>query len=270
MIGYLLRSNPPHMYHVRIIEEGFAFDFSVRLYEYICKTLAVPVRGVLAERFEALPKTVSDDTVSVVVQLPYMSYPNLSHKKLDHAAIAVCAEDVQLLFDCLNSPFMKEDDVTALALSTASQHVVIRTTYWHREDWHVCGMEVGFSPVTARVLAHTYRDDTAIPVVVRVVLDTFLRLSESTRRGFLRRKVHHQFGVGHYGISCFVRGGGVPSLTVPGNCACLGANPDDFQHDFELSSHNLDMPLQQMAMLAGVVSFWNDVVKPLHTVEQGA
>jgi hypothetical protein len=60
-----------------------------------------------------------------------------------------------------------------------------------------------------------------------------------------------------------VRDSGVPQFSVPGNCACLGENPDTFSYSRGMYSHNLDSTLQQMTMLTAVVTFWNDVLKPL-------
>lgn len=79
----------------------------------------------------------------------------------------------------------------------------------------------------------------------------FLYKDSKKRREFLR----------HSGDSfqAHIRDCGTPHFSVAGNCACLGASPDDFSDLLFLNSHNLDSSLQQISMLAAVVKMCEDL-----------
>ena len=76
------------------------------------------------------------------------------------------------------------------------------------------------------------------------------------------KKNFRKYGGSFTNTRALVRAGGTPHFIVPGNCARLGANPDDFRYSLEMYSRDIDSPLQQFSMLAGIISFWNEFLTP--------
>jgi hypothetical protein len=87
-----------------------------------------------------------------------------------------------------------------------------------------------------------------------VMRDVFSKLQD------IQLEKRHHKKMSPFGFSCeFIREGHV-TLSVLGNCACLGTNPDghtidwyDWESGFaELEFHNIDMPEQRISLLAGL------------------
>jgi hypothetical protein len=126
-------------------------------------------------------------------------------------------------------------------------------------------MELGFCEVIATLLKETYKVETSIDTAVHEAMLTYLKLSTKTKREFEKETKNKSiFYSGMFGVVAKVRDSGVPHFSVPGNCACLGENPDTFSYSRGIDSHNLDSTLQQMTMLVAVVTFWNKVLRPLY------
>ena len=223
-------------------------------------------REELKDFFLAIPMKEIDDRIVFLVELPFIHFPNYKHKKTDWGKLHICAKQLQLLFDLFNM-FPKDDErplLQTFSLSSNSQLMLIATGYTEEGGYHASPVEVGFSKSAHELLVREYPQGVTLDGCVEAIHEDYFGLSTTTKRELERekRKLLRWRG-GFTGITSMIRHGGIPHFVVPGNCACLGANPEEFNRRKEMYSHNLDSPLQQMAMLASLVTFWNGVLRPL-------
>lgn len=266
MLGYILRDSPRELYRVEIVENGFVFTWKESLNVFFLQQM----RGVKVTNFFAtLEKSIDGGVVSVKITLPFITYPNFAHKKLDWNEIKRCAKKIQLLLWLLNNLFEVEKvkNGADFFLSQEPQLIAVNTYYSEGEDGSQpnAGLDAGFSPDICQLLSKRYTNDEALPLQTDKVFHFYSGLTVSSKKEYQREQGRYlRYGRNFHSVCVYMRKAGIPHFIVPGNCACLGANPDNFKVDHEISSHNLDTPLQQMAMLAAVVVFWNDILKPLH------
>lgn len=259
MLGHKLRNNPFETYRIEVKGSAFCFVITRAFFEYIC---TIVTRVEVRTDFLAIRREEGDRLVTFFVDLPFITYPNYAHKSLDRGILRSCAEQVSLLL-YLFSHFSPEEG--SYFLSKDPQLLCVVTTYRSDTNFHACALEVGYSQDICKLLSKKYTQDTVIHSCEESAFNMYYSLSSKRKREF--EKAEKDFGEyrgGFMGITVVVRKGGVPHFVVPGNCACLGANPDEFKYQRDMYSHNLDTPLQQMTMLAAIVSFWNDVLRPLY------
>ena len=261
MLGYLLEKRPQEIYRIKIVDGGFLFKIKESFFLYILGLVREEIRIKLLET----SKATIDGVIVFDINLPYIKYPNYKHKSTDWEKLGKCAELMSLLLS-IGNRFPKDgENYSKFALSESSQLMAISTNY-SEGDWHSAPISVGFSQRACELLSEKYKEHEGVNVCEDVMNNIYLHLSSKTKREFDKgTSSFERYSGGFVGISASVRNGGVPHFIVPGNCACLGANPDRFKYDRDLDSHNMDSSLQQMAMLAGVVTFWNDVLRPLAT-----
>lgn len=264
MLGRFLEERPQDLYRVKLVDSGFLFTITKIFFEYL---LSVIKREEVMKDFSAITRDEVNGEVVFLVELPFIHFPNHAHKTTDWKKLRVCAEQIMLLFRLLNL-FPKDEDLSRLdsfSLSDGIQLMAISTSYSSERGFHASPLEVGFSQKAHELLSEAYTCDTHLEGCEKVACNTYFGLSTKTKREFEKeRKSFLKYSGGFMGITAKVRGGGVPHFVVPGNCACLGANPDSFRYDRDLQSHNMDSSLQQMTMLASVFTFWNDVLQPLY------
>lgn len=261
MLGYLLKERPQKTYHLEITHDGFAFKIKKDLYRYFFEFIT---RGDIRSHFLLIPKTTSGDTVTLNISLPFITFPNLEHRKTDWRKLQKCAEQISLLFHLLNMG-IESGETPDFFFGDELQLMTIATSYRRDTHFHACAIGVGFSKKARELLSKKYPSGARISECEKISAEHFYGLSLSRKNEFDRKiNSNKNYGGRHNSINVSVRNGGVPHFIVPGDCACLGTNPDQFKHDGELNSHNLDTTLQQMAMLASLISFWNKVLMPLY------
>lgn len=264
MIGYLLRENPQEIYRIEITEDSFLFSFKEALYTFLLEEVTrLEFRKTDFETIE-----VTEGIATLRVTLPFIPLPNYSHKKIEWEKLSECAEQIHLLLWLLNMT-LSEKSVPEFFLSENPQLMLIETSYSKNHDFHGHAINVGFSPNICEMLAKKYVEGERIRKCEETSFRFYFGLSSKTKKEYEdAKKMHLKYGGNFNSIVASIRPGGTPHFIVPGNCACLGANPDEFVYDNEISSHNLDTSLQQMAMLSSLVSFWNEVLKPLHKMNK--
>lgn len=262
MLGYLLRSDPREIYRVNISENVIVFTVRRELVDDI---LVKVTRKELIDSLLAIARTEEGNIVDFSVTLPFITFPNYAHKGVDWEALGKCANEVRILFWLFNLYLSDDWFESSFKLSDMPQLMAIATQYSKDRDMHACPMEVGFSEKIAQLLKEKFEKQTTVDVAINEGGSVYLKLTEKTKRSFAKEKKYLKR---HYGgmsrVVAYVRDSGVPQFSVPGNCACLGANPDSFQDERDMYSHNLDSTLQQMTMLVAVVTFWNEILKPLY------
>lgn len=262
MFGYVLRNNPCEIYRMHISENVIIFTVRDTVVDDIVKKVT---RKEMIDEFQAIDRMREGKAFYFSINLPFITFPNHAHKSLNWKALGKCAEKISLLFYLFNMYFDDSSKNEDFYLSDNLQLLTVATGYSKTRDMHACPMQLCFSEEIAQKLAKKYRRETSIDVAVREASLVYLSLSSKTKRDFEKGK--KDFGSGYSGmfdVVAKVRDSGVPQFSVPGNCACLGENPDTFRYSYGMYSHNLDSTLQQMTMLVAVVTFWNEVLRPLH------
>jgi hypothetical protein len=254
MLGYILRKEPCEFYRVNLTQDGVIITLATSLYQHMMKE-------ILSQKKQCILSNVGivqeKDTTICSIPFPYISYPNTSHKKINWEGMRKSAESLSVILSYLSCVY---DEAHRYPISEKSQLVLMECFSQERYS----SITVGFSPKAMCVLKENAEDGKYFPSIVRTMTVAHEKLSETTTKGFLRKTQEGgRIGITHQNFSAIIRKEGVPNFNVPGNCACLGANPDNFKIDGFLTPHNIDTPLQLLTMVVGVVSFWNETLKPL-------
>ena len=250
------------IYSIEVVENGFDLTMRESLFHYF---VGLVTKEEPRKTFLGIPKTIVDGLCVLHITLPFIDFSIQKKGVIDWNGLGICAEQVSLLLELLNFCVPEGEQVLDFCLSNDVQLVAIDA--YHRKDggYHANGMRVRFSERARSLLQKEYGEGVDLPSCKVCAGEVYGKLSSETKKEFnrMRSDCANRYG-GAFGVRAMVRKKGVPDFAVPGNCACLGANPDNFQYSGEIDSHNLDTSLQQMAMLAAVVTFWNDVLRPLH------
>lgn len=262
MRGYVLKDNPCEIYRIHISDDVIIFTVRDTLVDDI---LVKVTRKEVLDTFLAIDRTREGRAVYFSVKLPFITFPNYAHKGIDWKSLRECAEKISILLFLFNMYFDGKKSNEIFHMSKSPQLIVIATSYYKTEDMHACPMELGFCEAIAVLLKETYKVETSIDASVHEAMLVYLKLTSKTKREFEKEKKYFKNSYrGMLGVIARVRDSGVPHFSVPGNCACLGENPDTFSYSRGVYSHNLDSTLQQMTMLVAVVTFWNKVLRPLY------
>lgn len=256
--------NGGEVYRMEIVEKGFLFKISEALYQHF---LSKVTNKRYLELLSETPKTTIGGVAILHINLPFVDFSKGTEGGIDWEGLATNAQQLEILFSLVACLFPDDAESTdSYCLSKDVQLMTMSTSYRADNHFHSCGMSVEFSDRAYGLLRNQYTKDTIIPRCEEKIVDFYFGLSADSQAELDEQKQEYlgAGGGGPFGVRGMVREQGVPAFTVPGNCACLGANPDDFKYSKDLHSHNLDTPLQQMSMLAGLVTFWNEVLIPLH------
>ncbi|MFZ2303393.1 MAG: hypothetical protein WAV98_01215 [Minisyncoccia bacterium] len=251
------------IYSLEIVENGFAFKIKETLYQHF---LSLIKNEEILKRLLEIPRTTVGNLCVFRIALPFVDFSGNENKGLAWDNLAKCSKQLGILFMLTNDILTEEEQTPELCLSDDLQLMNITAVYRSDTRFHACPMSVVLSKRGYNLLRENYTKDTIIPLCEEKALDFYFGMSSATKAEFDQSKEDYlRAGGVVFGVRAMIRYQGVPSFTVPGDCACLGANPDEFKYSRLVNSHNLDTPLQQMAMLASVVTLWNEVLKPLHT-----
>lgn len=249
------------IYSMEITETGFVLKITEALYQFFIEVISNPdMISILKE----IPIKADGKHVTFHINLPFIDFSKGGD--IDWINLGKIADQFNFLF--VLTAFLLPDEKDFLPSYYLSDDVQLMSILAaHREDVHsnACAIEVNFSQKAYNLLRETYQKDTVIPLCEEKAIDTYLGLSSRSKASFKKEKsMYLESSGGPFGLRAMVKAGGIPSFTVPGNCACLSNNSDEFEFSRDLNSHNLDTPLQQMTMLTSLVTFWNEVLKPLH------
>ncbi len=256
MFGYLLRNEPAEIYRLNLSGEGFEVKCSRTLLEDIFNNTRNEEMLTLLKGIDF--REDGQDCRIASITLPYINFPNLSHKKADWEAMTYATRQLGTLLEQMNC---RLEDCSRFSMSNQPQ--LIAFDCWCSEG--AAPIAVGFSPLARKLLVRHWKEGGPLLNVQQKMTTCHERLSATRKRDAFRvikdskRPFPKLFGNATAGIR---KEEGTPSFTVPGNCACLGANPDRFKLDGDIDSHNMDTPLQLLTMMTGVVSFWNDELVP--------
>lgn len=262
MLGYLLRKNPLEIYRITIDNDVISFTITKALFDALSTFVT---RIEVRDRLFAIDRKEEGDVVSFLVTLPFITFPNFAHKGINWRVLGECSEKVSLLLWLINIYLEPKESSEPFFLSDKPQLMAVATSYSKEREMHACPMEVGFSESATILLNQKYQKVTSVDVAAHEAARVYLRLSAKSKKEFekeMKYLKHSQSGM--FGVIAMVRDSGVPQFSVPGNCACLGENPDRFRDSRDMCSHNLDSTLQQMTMLVAVVTFWNKFLTHLY------
>lgn len=249
------------MYRFEITDKGFNLVIAEAFYNFILSQISSQdALAILSE----IPRVSAKGLVVFRMSLPFMNSNN--HSELVNVpSSGKCAKQVSFLLLMFNHFSSKEDCLPEFMLRDKYQLLTIETIYNPEEIHGGCHMGVCFSKVARDLLHERYPENSVIPVCEEAIFNFYFGLTmnkedfEKKRQAFLTRDCS-----GCEFISTVVEKG-VPRFTVPtGNCACLGSSLVRFNSNGEMHCHNVDRPSQHFALLAGVVTLWNEVLRPLH------
>jgi len=118
------------------------------------------------------------------------------------------------------------------------------------QHFHSAGLGLSLSP-TARKYFEGMGDDVALAGAVEAMEDHYRKLYPSGNKIKLFRGA----------IRAGIRQHGVLGITTVGDCACIGAMPEQFGENrgCYLHSHNVDTVAQQLNLLVGIAYIWQMV-----------
>lgn len=266
MLGYKLVKQRGEMYRMGIDGEKFHLTMSRAFYDYLM--VKSSLREDLRACIQKIRAALYTDVVTFEMTLPFIPRPNYGHRGIDWECLIMRSEQISLLLNLLN--FTQEEVQDELRLSERPQLLAIQTAHIRRGDFANSPLELGLHPVAFGILAEECKSDTVVAAAEKVILDFYLGMScQSLKERESRERDFRKYGGSFMGCCTAVRAGGTPHFIVPGNCACLGANPGEFKYEHSMYSHNVDSSLQQLSMLAGIITFWNDFLTPKWLAKHG-
>jgi hypothetical protein len=237
-----------------VTETGFEVLLSARLHAEIASS-AVTSTGVLP--FKKIVLDEKKNTARYTVPLPYITFPNHTHKTVNWEEMRISSLHLGTLLSILRE-YVEEND-PKFVLHDKPQMVIVECGVTER--WAYVG--AGFSPKAKKILATIAANQGVMfQKIQERMQNCYARLSSKTKQEFLLNTKKNGTLVAFSGVGIGVRKGGVPQLSAPGNCCCLGASPDEFSERGELYPHNIDSPLQLFTIVTGIVDLWNEELKP--------
>ena len=264
MLGCILQENSGQLYSALLADYGFEVKLSESLYKEIKARLNNSVRGLI----ETTPKTLLGGVMTFHYDLPFIDLKGGGKKQIGWEALNLQTERIGALFDMANFFFWKEHFQDGLALSADDQ--LLNIEVGQRGDYsHIA---VGFSPLAVRLMSGL-QGEIQIPDGAEIAMTYYNRLSCKTKAEFDREMSRISTGASYMsGATAYIRDSKnkhVPQFSVPGNCACMGNNPDDYKYESVVTPHNMDTSLQVMSMLAAVVKLHEFLTVLKARVEQG-
>lgn len=266
MLGYTLEGLSGELYRMAVVDKGLILTISRAFYDYLL--------GMLSEQkdrekyFLGIRAVLSFDVVKFELGLPFIPFPNRPRREIDWDTLWERSEQASFLLNLFNYGVM--DDHSCFLLSANPQLMAVSTgTIRDRERLVACPIELGFHQSAFDVLKEECQDDLVVREAEELILKFYTSMSCLTKREKERQERNfRKYGTSFTGICAMIRAGGTPHFIVPGNCACLGEDPDRFKDSLSMYSHNMDSPLQQLSMLVGLASFWNDFLMPMWQARQ--
>lgn len=255
MLVTLAKKRQPELYRVELHKNGIGFKIKKNLHRHLAMYAVAPI---IKERFHSIPCTTSKDIVCMEITFPDKQSTTLDikQKRRRNEEFKNCVSDITLLFDLLNYSF-ETRDVSGKYLSKQPQLVFLEC-YQSTNGLGSNSVEVGLNSKARKLLAHEYQKECRI---------SGPEWSASQYWSDFSYKKDHEPSSGTSTtneIKIVIQGGGIPDITIPGDCACLGRHPKDFNRDGVLHSSNVNSPVQMLTMIISVISFWNEVLTPLY------
>jgi hypothetical protein len=250
MLGYMLEKEPCEFYRAHLTQEGISIALKTDLYKRITQeTNSLRERSLLL----SLKNTQEQDITTFSIPFHYTD-----HKKIDWEGVRRSVDSFGVILSSLHYAYK---EAATYKLSEKPQLLLVECFSQDQYSY----ITVGLSPKAVQTLQVSDYKNMQLSSVTETMSIVHEKLFGGIKKGFLSniQETDGRIGLTYQDISAIIRKEGVPNFTVPGNCACLGANPDNFKNDRLLTPHNIDTPLQCVTMLVGVIAFWNEVLQPL-------
>jgi hypothetical protein len=217
-------------------------------------------RGDDAKRLAEIATHEEGGLVTFSIPLPYITYPNLRHLKTNWEQMWEAGNTLGFLLNFINWLDPQETNLAGLVLSKKPQLVLINC-WSNKNTMGGSPVEAGFSPEAKEIIMANWPKGTIFSEVQRKMIECHEQLSSPIKRVFDKNVSSANYSL-YSNCVAAMQEGGVPYFSVPGNCACLGENSDSFKREGGISPHNMDNPLQLLTMFTGVVSLWNEELRP--------
>lgn len=249
------------IYRFEVTSRGFNLTIKEVFYNFILGHISS--QDALATLSEIL-KTVTNGFVIFHISLPFMNSNEVSELANMPSSVK-SIKQISFLLMMLDLFSSREGCLTDFFLSDEPQLLTIATTYNAGEIHGGCHLGVCFSKTARDLLQERYPENKVIPLCEEAIFNFYFGLNINKDDFEIKRQAFLTRGRSGWEFISTVVEEGVPRFTVPtGNCACLSSNASRFSSDGKMHDHNVDRPAQHLALLAGVVTLWNEVLRPLH------
>lgn len=264
MLSYYLKEHSQQLYLVSLSDGGFEITLSQALYHQMQST----ANTVAKDLMDATPITLLDGVLTFYYDLPFINFSIGGKKQIKWGALNMQTQRMGALLGIANRFFMEERFQSSLDLSSENQLLNIEVG----QHGEYCHIEVGFSPLAVQLMSSLV-GQTQIPDGAKTAMTYYNRLTCRTKAKFKEAmsKISTR-NSSMFDAAAYIRDerdGHVPQFSVPGNCACMGNNPDDYKYESVITPHNMDTSLQVMSMLAAVVKLHEFLTALKARVEQG-
>lgn len=252
MLGYLVSTAKHRVYNADYKDGVFYFTIRAELLDYIS---SLEIRPEILESFSKIRRTKNDNCVTFVIgedskkSTKSTSYSSSSQKR---GTTNSWAAEINLLLTVLNFVSIKsnKEEMSLDLFFQDKKPLLVIETAVEAGSLRAYPLVIGISTEGREIIKQKYPQGATLGHVNRVMLETWKSYSYVPWRD---RDMYRSF------YQSTVRECGTPSFVVPGNCACLGNNPDEYWESGELTPHNMDVAPQQLTMLAMILAFSKEV-----------
>ena len=238
------------VYKITVVENGFSVEILKSLYEHI---LDMVRDSNVLKKITGITSTINGDSIFFEIKIPF--FIKFEGNEIIWEDFRKNREGVGLLLYLINYLVIKEDGLQGFYLNNRPQLMIVEIE---------SGLEVGFSKEAVVLIAENYVKDAIITQSEEQMFRFRFSLC-CDNQSFLERREDFQqkqkLGISYQHIRAVVKQG-IPSFVIGANCACFTTRSTNF-FERTLYPHNIDSNSDKMAMLAGVVTFWNEVLIPL-------
>lgn len=234
MMGYLVSEMKYCLYDVGFKDGIFYFTIRAALLEYI---LSMELRPEIIDRFLKIRKTTDQDRITFAI--------GESCKKTTPEELRSWAIEINLLLSIFNFLSIK-NEAPLDTLFNNKEQLIMMVSGVGEGVIHAFPIGIGISARGREIIRQKYPQGGRLEVCDEVTLKTWWQYASIPKKD---RHLYSTF------CQSVVRECGTPGFVVPGDCACLGNNPDKYWNSGDLSSHNMDTASQQLTMLATIITF---------------
>ncbi len=265
MHPYIIRNEINQIYLLNLNFSDIEITITKFLYKQILQGLKIGSETPAKALFMSIPYKKQTDFVVLSFPLPFITYPNYSHKKLNWKALNVTAERLGIFFELLYLYINFEADTVKKAYMNQEhpQLLSINVGFHQADGKQYPYIGTHFSP-KARALLQEIPKSTDFSEVLKTTYEQHLSLIESNKREFRQHKKMFQKSDGNNTSLSIGFTGSVPIFTVPGSCACLGSDPDNFSETGTLIQHNIFSSLELITMILLLINFDHEILEPLY------
>lgn len=259
MHPYIIENEIPQIYLLNVSSSGIEVIITKSLYSNIFKKLKVT-----KELFSNIKHKEINKSVILTFPLPFITYPNFSHKALNWEVLNMSANGLAFFLQLMYQYIDFEE--------------VARGEYYLNQEYpQLLSINVGFigdgclGPYIeahfsqkAKMLLSNLQPSMNFGGILSKTYEQYLSLTESRNNEHKRQMKLFQKSGGRETFLSVTLNGPAPIFTVPGSCTSLGSDPEKFLENGMLLSHNMESSLQLITMILLLINFDHEILEPLY------